>query len=205
MVLRRKTGRSSPIAGSKSMPRTRARSVLIVDDDTTLRERLVRAFRDRGYRARGAGSYDEAAAIVAKEPPDRVIVDLRMPGLSGLELVSYLKQVAPAAKIIVLTGYPSVTMAIDAIHRGAVSYLPKPADVDDILQAFLRSDPTGEPPRPDYTSPSLKRVEWEHIQRVLADCDGNISEAARRLGLYRRSLQRKLTRHTRRLRRKPRP
>jgi two-component system response regulator RegA len=120
-----------------------------------------------------------------------------MPGRSGLELVQALHEIDPATRVVVLTGYGSIATAIDAVRLGATYYLPKPADADDIVAAFARADaPPLEPPEPEYEeAPSLARAEWEHINRVLSDCGGNISEAARRLGIHRRSLQRKLQKY----------
>lgn len=166
-------------------------SILIVDDDRVLRESLVKAFAKRGYEARGAGSYDEAVALASQHAPRLAVVDLRMPGPSGLDVVRFLVRLDAAIKIVVLTGYSSVATALEAIRLGATNYLPKPADVQEILAAF-DPDSRPEPGDTDLAAPSLARAEWEHINRVLADCEGNISEAARRLGLHRRSLQRKL-------------
>ena len=116
-----------------------------------------------------------------------------MPGKSGLELVKALLEMDPHTKIVVLTGYGSIATAIGAVRLGATHYLSKPADADDIVAAFARGDaPPLAPTDVDYQAPSLARAEWEHINRVLSDCGGNISEAARRLGIHRRSLQRKL-------------
>jgi two-component system response regulator RegA len=116
-----------------------------------------------------------------------------MPGRSGLELVRDLKKFAPATRVLVLTGFGSIATAVEAVKLGAVNYLSKPADADDILAALERgeADPLETPDAPAQ-APSLARAEWEHINRILADCGGNISEAARRLGIHRRSLQRKL-------------
>lgn len=171
-------------------------SLLLVDDDDVFRSRLARAFDDRGYEVRTAGSYDEAVALARQDSPEMAVVDLRMPGRSGLELVRALLDIDPGTKIIVLTGYGSIATAIDAIRLGATYYLSKPADADDIVAAFARAEaPPLDPPDPDYQAPSLARAEWEHINRVLSDCGGNISEAARRLGIHRRSLQRKLQKY----------
>lgn len=167
-------------------------SILIVDDDDVLRARLVRAFRDRGFESSGAAGYREAVAVARQEPPELCVLDLRMPGRGGLELLQELKRIEPQMQVVVLTGYGSIATAIDAVRLGATYFLPKPADADDILAAFARGN---APPSTDMDTaraPSLARTEWEHIQRVLTDCDGNISEAARRLGIHRRSLQRKL-------------
>jgi two-component system, response regulator RegA len=172
-------------------------SILLVDDDEVFRKRLARAFEERGYDARGASGYLDAIASATEDSPEYAVVDLRMPGPSGLELVRELKRIDPATRIVVLTGYGSIATAIDAIRLGATNYLPKPADVDDIVAAFARGEaPPLEAPAPEYAeAPSLARAEWEHINRVLADCSGNISEAARRLGIHRRSLQRKLQKY----------
>jgi two-component system response regulator RegA len=167
-----------------------APSILLVDDDQVLRERLAQAFRDRGFEVSTAANYDQATAACDAESPELVVVDLRMPGRSGLELVRWLKTRDPSTRVVVLTGYGSIATAIEAIRCGASNYLPKPADADEIIAAF-KSD--GIPAVVGQTAtPTLARAEWEHMQRVLSDCGGNVSEAARRLGIHRRSLQRKL-------------
>jgi two-component system response regulator RegA len=175
-------------------------TVLLVDDDEAFRERLGRALRDRGYEVRTADGYEAAMELAQADSPEYAVVDLRMPGRSGLEVVRDLAQLDPNTRIVILTGYGSISTAVDAVRLGAVQYLPKPADADDLVAAFQRADlPPLAPPLVaspvDYSAPSLARAEWEHIQRVLRDCRGNISEAARRLGLPRRSLQRKLGKH----------
>jgi two-component system response regulator RegA len=175
-------------------------SILIVDDDRVLRDRLARAFHDRGYDVRTAETADAALALAREDSPELGVVDLRMPGRSGLELVRDLKALDPATKIVVLTGYGSIATAIEAMRLGATYYVPKPADADEILAAFSRGEapplePGRAPPGGPAEAPSLARAEWEHINRVLADCGGNISEAARRLGVHRRSLQRKLQKY----------
>lgn len=167
--------------------------ILLVDDSVALRERLARAFRDRGFVVDTAGDYHSAILTAKSNPPDYAVVDLRMPGPSGLDLIRDLKSLAPDCRVLVLSGFGSIATAIDAVRLGATNFLPKPADADDILAAFRRGE--AEPldaPTTDHDVPSLARAEWEHIHRVLADCSGNISEAARRLGIHRRSLQRKL-------------
>lgn len=174
-----------------------ARSILLVDDDDVYRTRLARAFRDAGWDVRDAATAREAMAAVEQSQPETAVVDLRLPDGSGLDVVRSLKQRHPSCIIVVLTGYGSIATALDALRMGAVHYLTKPADMDDILSGFARAD---LPPdrladataADDREAPSLARVEWEHIQRVLADTGGNVSETARRLGLHRRSLQRKL-------------
>jgi len=170
--------------------------LLVVDDDRLLRERLARAFRDRGHEVAVAGDAEEALEAARRERPERAVVDLRMPGRSGLDLVRDLLAIDAAIRIVVLTGYGSIATAIEAIRMGATYYLHKPADADEVLAAFDRdSGEADEAARADLTTPSLARAEWEHINRVLADCGGNVSEAARRLGLHRRSLQRKLQKY----------
>lgn len=168
-------------------------SILVVDDDRVLRERLAKALRQRGYDVKAAGDYDSAIAVAREEPPEMAVVDLRMPGGSGLDLVRALKQLDGTTRIVVLTGYGSIATALEAVRFGATHYLQKPADADEIIAAFERDASSERVPVPDEVmAPSLARAEWEHINRVLGDCDGNISEAARRLGIHRRSLQRKL-------------
>lgn len=171
-------------------------SILIVDDEDFFRERLVRAFARRGYRVAQAENYDQALAMIRKHRPTMAVVDMKMPGKSGLEVIRDGLALHGTLKIVVLTGYGSIATATDAIRLGAHGYLPKPADVDDILNAFTR-DPavTGRVVTENITPPSLARTEWEHINRVLSDCNGNISETAKRLGIHRRTLQRKLSKY----------
>jgi two-component system response regulator RegA len=176
-----------------------AASILVVDDTYALRERLALAFQQRGFRVEAAANYDEAIARFTARPTDLAVLDLRMPGGSGLDLLKTIKRLNPATRVVLLSGFGSIATAIDAVRSGAVNFLPKPADADDILHAFIKGDgqttpeePTSEVSGEDFPVPSLARAEWEHIHRVLSDCGGNISEAARRLGLHRRSLQRKL-------------
>lgn len=171
-----------------------ASSIIVVDDTFVLRDRLSLAFQQRGFRVEQAGDYDEAIARFSSRPTDLAVIDLRMPGRSGLDLLISIKRIHPETKVVILSGFGSIAAAIDAVRMGATNFLSKPADVDDILNAFVRGD------RPqtqgfdgsEFPVPSLARAEWEHIHRVLSDCSGNISEAARRLGIHRRSLQRKL-------------
>lgn len=171
-----------------------AQSILLVDDSVVLRDRLAMAFRERGFRVAVASNFDEAIRIFSIEPTELAVVDLRMPGKPGLALLQELKRISPETKVLILSGFGSISTAIDAIRLGAANFLPKPADVDDILTAFARSDSEVELPDSDeqIPVPTLAQAEWEHIHRILADCGGNISETARRLGIHRRSLQRKL-------------
>lgn len=167
-------------------------SLLLVDDDSVYRERLAKAMTARGYEVHTAADAEEAVRIAEAESPELAVVDLRMPGESGLDLLAHLKAIDPTTRVLMLTGYGSIATALEAVRLGAVHYLTKPADVDEILAAFDRE---GHPPEAvKVATPSLARVEWEHIQRVLSDCGGNLSEASRRLGLHRRSLQRKAAR-----------
>ena len=171
-------------------------SLLLCDDDEVFRTRTARAFTERGFEVSTAHDFDSAVALARGESPELAVVDLKMPGKGGLELVKALLEIDPQTKIVVLTGYGSIATAVDAVRLGATYYLAKPADADEILAAFARgAAPPLEPPDSDYRAPSLARAEWEHINRVLSDCGGNISEAARRLGIHRRSLQRKLQKY----------
>ncbi len=165
-------------------------SILVVDDDPTFRGRLAQAFRDRGLDVREANGYDQGLSSVEADPPELAVVDLRMPGKSGLELVRAIKANEPATRVVVLTGYGSIASAVEAMRVGAIHYLQKPADAEQILAAFS-PDPTALQPSATKM-PSLARAEWELIQSALAECGGNVSAAARRLGLHRRTLQRKL-------------
>jgi two-component system, response regulator RegA len=172
-----------------------SRTVLIVEDDDRLRERLARALSDRGYETRQAADGEAALLAAHEDCPEYLLVDLRMPGgRSGLDVVRDIKAIDPATVAVVLTGYGSIATAVEAVRLGADEYLTKPAEGDQIIAAFNRSSSLpatgGEPEQ----VPSLARVEWEHINRVLADCGGNVSKAARLLGIHRRSLQRKLGR-----------
>jgi two-component system response regulator RegA len=170
-------------------------SVLIVEDDAVLRGRLGRALRERGFEVREAASGTEAVELAEHDPPEHAVVDLRMPGMSGLEVVQALKAIERSTIVVVLTGYGSIATALEAVRLGATHYLTKPADADDVIAAFSRGDAAPTRPAEDPQPASLARVEWEHINRVLADCGGNVSQAARLLGIHRRSLQRKLAKY----------
>lgn len=184
---------------SSAGPNLEARSMLLVDDDEIFRERLARALRERGFEVRTAESVDQAVQLAEGDSPEYAVVDLRMPGKGGMELLRELKRVDAGTRTVVLTGYGSIATAVEAVRLGAVNFIPKPADADDVVAAFEkyeRGDPADGPILTStYRAPTLARMEWEHIQRVLSDCGGNISESARRLGIHRRSLQRKLQRH----------
>jgi two-component system response regulator RegA len=171
----------------------RPRRLLVVEDDDVLRCRLARAFRERGFEVREAVTSAEAESASREEPPSHALVDLRLGDGSGLDVVRALASLRPPPSVVVLTGYGSIATALEALRQGARHYLAKPADVDEILAAFEREESGSAPP--PVAAPSLARVEWEHINRVLADCGGNVSLAARVLGIHRRSLQRKLQKH----------
>jgi two-component system response regulator RegA len=173
-----------------------ARVALVVDDDDIFRNRLCRAFAARGWEAIGAADGASALELSSQSSPDLAVVDLRLPGMSGLDIVQGLRNLDETTCIIMLTGYGSIATALTATRLGANHYLSKPADADQILGAYNRitdGDDGGE--AGEAAVPSLARVEWEHIQRVLTDCDGNVSQAAKLLGLHRRSLQRKLAKY----------
>ena len=169
-------------------------SILLVDDSFVLRDRLAEAFQERGFRVLVAGTCDEAVNVFKANPTDLAVVDLRMPGRTGLTVIADLKAIRPDVQVLILSGFGSIATAIDAIRLGAVNFLPKPADADDILSAFKRGGTEVQIVENDeqIPVPTLAQAEWEHIHRILADCSNNISEAARRLGIHRRSLQRKL-------------
>lgn len=173
-----------------------AHSILLVDDEETFRKRLALAFRRRGFIVYEANDFESAVGVLKEHEPEMGLFDLRMPGRSGLELVETAKCLQPAIRIVILTGYGSIATASQAIKLGALCYLPKPADVEEIIVAFSKEDDLSiAVEQQDLTPPSLARVEWEHINRVLNDCEGNISETARKLNIHRRSLQRKLSKY----------
>jgi len=169
--------------------------VLVVDDDDAFRNRLCRALRDRGCEAHEVSTPGDTLEQASSVSPDLVLLDLKMPGIGGLDLIQEIKKLDSTITVIILTGYGSIPTAMQALKLGADSYLGKPADTDQILAAY-REIETGSAEKPaPATVPSLARVEWEHIQRVLADCSGNITQAAKLLGIHRRSLQRKLSKY----------
>lgn len=166
-------------------------SLLLVDDDEAFRTRLGRALRERGFAVTLAASTEDALTRI-DEAPEFAVIDLRMPGRSGLELLAALKAHDENTRVVMLTGYGSIATAVEATKRGATVYLTKPVDADAVYRA-LTGDEAPDAPEPE--TPTLARAEWEYIHQVLADCGDNISEAARRLGIHRRSLQRKLQKY----------
>jgi len=166
---------------------------LVVDDDEVFRNRLCRALANRNWEAIPAANGDAAATLARECSPDLVLLDLRMPGRQGLDVIEELRAIDASMTVIVLTGYGSIPTAISAMKKGADYYLSKPADADQILAVYENLRSGGVDSAAPQTVPTLARVEWEHMQRVIADCKGNISQAARLLGIHRRSLQRKLS------------
>jgi len=174
-----------------------ANRVLVVDDNEVFLSTLERSLRRRGLAVATAASAEEAMRRVRETCPARVVLDMNLGRESGLQLIPRLLDFAPSMRIVVLTGYASIATAIEAIRLGAANYLPKPADVDEILVAF---DPAPRTQANDLCAPppapmTVRQMEWEHLQRILLEHDGNISATARALGLHRRSLQRKLRKH----------
>jgi two-component system, response regulator RegA len=166
-------------------------NLLLVDDDEVLCHVLSRALSKRGFNVQVAYSLDNALISAHTHPPEFAVVDLRIGTDSGLSVIKELFNSEPGIRIVVLTGYASISTAVEAIKLGAKHYLTKPAEVDDIIQAFYHEEGRTEI---DISSQpmSVKRMEWEHLQKVLNDNDGNISAAARAMGMHRRTLQRKL-------------
>lgn len=166
-------------------------TILLIDDDARLRERLATAFVARGFDVIAAVDHFEGIEAAQNHVIDRAVVDLRMPGPNGLVVIEDLLRLQPAMQIVVVTGYGSIATAVEAMRLGARDYLTKPAHADQILAAFETEAETsaGEV---DFEVPSLAKVEREHIERILQECNGNISKAARLLGMHRRTLQYKL-------------
>jgi len=167
-------------------------NILVIDDDATFNDVLTRALKRRGVDARGASDAPQALALARQRPPARVLLDLNLAGQSGLALIEPLLAINADCRIVVLTGYASIATAVDAIKLGAVQYLAKPVDVDTLLAAFAAGARPGAQAAPNSAPLSIGRVEWEHIQRILHEQDGNISATARLLRMHRRTLQRKL-------------
>jgi two-component system, response regulator RegA len=175
------------------------RPLLIVDDDDTFVRVLTRALTSRGFEVVSARHADEARALARRHQPRHCVLDLKLGEENGLRLIPDLHELVPDMRILLLTGYASIATAVEAIKRGAHDYLSKPVDADAIVRALLDGDSTPQNEDDVLDAPeaplALRRLEWEHIQRVLTESDGNISETARRLGMHRRTLQRKLSKH----------
>jgi two-component system response regulator RegA len=164
------------------------KSLLLLDDDVALRTRLGRALEARGFEPVLVGGVAEALAAVKTKPPAFAVLDMRLEDGNGLQVVEALRAARPEARAIMLTGYGAIATAVAAVKAGAVDYLPKPADADDVVRALLaRKDAQAAPPENPM---SADRVRWEHIQRVYELCNHNVSETARRLNMHRRTLQR---------------
>jgi two-component system response regulator RegA len=167
---------------------TGEKTLLVLDDDSAFRTRLGRALTGRGFTVSAVGSVSEAMEVATLNPPAYAVLDLRLEDGSGLDVVEQLHKRRPDCRVIMLTGYGNIATAVAAVKAGAVDYLPKPADVDDIIKALLaRPDMAPSPPENPM---SADRVRWEHIQRVYELCGHNVSETARRLNMHRRTLQR---------------
>ncbi|MEM9009865.1 MAG: ActR/PrrA/RegA family redox response regulator transcription factor [Pseudomonadota bacterium] len=170
------------------------KSILLLDDDEPFLRRLVRAMEKRGFAPLPAATVAEGKAIATANPPAYAVVDLRLEDGNGLDVVEALRETRPEARIVVLTGYGAIATAVAAVKIGAVDYLSKPADANDIVAALLTAG-EDKPPPPENPM-SADRVRWEHIQRVFELCDRNVSETARRLNMHRRTLQRILAKRS---------
>jgi two-component system, response regulator RegA len=165
---------------------------LLVDDDALYLQTLQRSLQKRGLTASIATNVADALQIASAQALDFALIDLRLGNESGLELIDPLRRGQPQIRIVLLTGYASVATAVEAIKRGADNYLLKPTTVDLILRTLAAQSTDAPPPEPQVTMTPLSRLEWEHIHQALAETNGNVSAAARLLGMHRRSLQRKL-------------
>jgi len=165
--------------------------VLVVDDDELWLRACVRGFRGIASTVRTATSVAAAIAAATAQPPELVVADIRIAGESGLDLIEPLRQVRPDGKLVLVSAYLSVAVTAAAVRKGADLVLFKPVHPTEIIRQLDAGEPAEQP----WVTPSLARAEWEHIQRVLTDCGGNVSEAARRLGILRQSLQRRLRKH----------
>lgn len=170
------------------------RELLLVEDDGVFSATLARALTRRGFVVTAVPDIASAVEQVHLKQPCYAVVDLKLGADNGLELVPELRHCVPHMRILLLTGYASIATAVEAIKRGAHDYLAKPVDADAVVHALLDGDDAQAEALPEVpeTPLALRRLEWEHIQRTLVECDGNISETARRLGMHRRTLQRKL-------------
>jgi two-component system response regulator RegA len=163
-------------------------SLVIVDDDRAFLQRLGRAMESRGFEVRTAASVAEGMELIRQKPPAFAVVDMRLEDGNGLDVIAELTRIRPNARGIILTGYGNIATAVSAVKLGAVDYLAKPADADDVTDALLA--PPNAKAAPPENPMSADRVRWEHIQRVYELCNRNVSETARRLNMHRRTLQR---------------
>ena len=169
------------------------KSLLIVDDDDPLRGRLARAMEKKGFVVKEAKSVKDGINIAKKTPPNFAVVDLRLEDGNGLDVIKELSKNKKEARIVMLTGYGNLPTAVAAVKAGAIDYMAKPVDADDVEAALLSS---GSKPTPPENPMSADRVKWEHIQRVFELCNRNVSETARRLKMHRRTLQRILSKRS---------
>ena len=169
------------------------KTLLILDDDAPFRTRLCRAMETRGFTVLDAGTVSDGIDLVRKAVPAYAILDMKLDDGTGLSLVPELRKKRPDCRIIMLTGFGNIATAVAAVKAGALDYLPKPADPDQIAAALLQTG--GNLPPPPQDPMSADRVRWEHIQRVYEQCGRNVSETARRLRMHRRTLQRILSKH----------
>ena len=176
----------APLEGEKTL--------LVLDDDAAFRTRLARALEIRGFEVTAVASVAEANDIANKAPPAYAVLDLRLEDGSGLSVVEALNRSRPDCRVVMLTGYGAIATAVAAVKAGALDYLAKPADPEDIVKALLASP--DEKPEPPENPMSADRIRWEHIQRVYELCGHNVSETARRLNMHRRTLQRILAKRT---------
>jgi len=170
------------------------KSLLIVDDDTPLRERLGRAMEKKGFQVTQADSVKQGITLVNKAPPAFALVDLRLGDGNGLEVVTAIRKVKEDSRVVMLTGYGNIPTAVAAVKAGAIDYIPKPVDADDVENALLAFPQTKA--APPENPMSADRVKWEHIHRVFELCNRNVSETARRLKMHRRTLQRILSKRS---------
>lgn len=168
-------------------------SILVIDDDERFRERLGEALGDRGASVTTANGPERALDLLRRQTFDAIVTDLKMPGASGLQFVERLVREAGAAKVVVLTGYGTIATAVQAMRVGAYDYLVKPCNADQLLATLTEAQKAMPEDELAEQIPSLARLEREHIERVLVECEGNVSKAARVLGIHRRTLQYKLS------------
>jgi two-component system response regulator RegA len=177
-----------PALSTAELTEVTDRSLLIVEDDKAFLERLARAMETRGFAVTSCDTVTDGLAQIGRSAPAFAVIDLRLGDGNGLDVVSALKRKRPDARAIVLTGYGNIATAVTAVKMGAVDYLAKPADADDVVSALLST--TTEKSEPPQNPMSADRVRWEHIQRIYEMCNRNVSETARRLNMHRRTLQR---------------
>ena len=182
------------VANQKKLSEFNVKSLLIVDDDNPFRERLARAMEKKGFEVSQAESVKKGIETVKTKKPTFAVVDLRLNDGNGLEIVKVIQNSNPNSRIIMLTGYGNISTAVAAIKQGAIDYLAKPADADDVEKALL-ADPNKKAEPPENPM-SADRVKWEHIHRVFELCNRNVSETARRLKMHRRTLQRILSKRS---------